>query len=262
MIYVSRNSPEMAHLITRAANISYDSLLSIVYPQRCAVCGGGVESRHFGVACESCWRTTPTFRSGDTCCWKCGRPSTVHATVDHPEKARCHQCDEDSFTAARACGAYEGALRASILALKREPHVCGRLTELLLATMAASPLNEATSIVAVPLHPERQKNRGFNQAAVIAERLSKVASLPFNQVSLIRTRHIERHRAGMDLKDRRKTVNDAFAVTHPSLIEGESILLIDDVFTTGATASSCATALLNAGAANVFVLTIARPVHF
>jgi predicted amidophosphoribosyltransferase len=69
----------------------------------------------------------------------------------------------------------------------------------------------------------------------------------------------DKYRAGLDAKGRLETVADAFSVRFPRLIEGEEVLLIDDVFTTGATASSCAAALFSAGAKSVFVLTIARP---
>ena len=111
----------------------------------------------------------------------------------------------------------------------------------------------------VPLHRERQKLRGFNQASVIAHALSAKVSLPVDEVSLVRVEHTERHRAGMDARDRRESVETAFAVAHPALIAGERILLIDDVFTTGSTVSACASALFAAGAEKVFVLTLARP---
>ena len=161
--------------------------------------------------------------------------------------------------AARACGLYEGALRASIIALKREPNVPRNLALLMSDTCKREPLNRATCILAVPLHPEREKQRGFNQATVLAEALSRLAQLPFVDRALVRTQHTGRHRAGMDAQARRESVENAFVVTHPRLIEGEHILLVDDVFTTGATASACSRALLEAGAEEVLVLTIARP---
>jgi competence protein ComFC len=121
------------------------------------------------------------------------------------------------------------------------------------------PLNRATCIVPVPLHPEREKQRGFNQAALLANELSKLAGLPVNHQSLVRVEYSGLHRAGMDARARRESVENAFAVVNPRAIAHEHILLVDDVFTTGATASACARALSRAGAKEIFVLTLARP---
>jgi ComF family protein len=157
---------------------------------------------------------------------------------------------------------YEGALRASVLALKHHPTISRHLAELLIENQMRAPLNRATRIIAVPLHPQREKARGFNQALVIGRELSKSAGLPLDEVSLVRTSHSDRRRAGMDAKGRRDTVENAFEIRYPNLICGESILLVDDVFTTGATVSSCANALITAGAVEVLVLTIARPLPY
>jgi ComF family protein len=175
------------------------------------------------------------------------------------EDVRCRRCDELYFTAARACGAYEGALRASVLALKREPYISSKLIDILFTAQARDPLKQSTLIIPVPLHEEREKARGFNQARLIAEKLSVACGIPLETASLVRTSHTERHRAGMDATDRRKTVDKAFSVVHPALVTGEKVLLVDDVFTTGATVSSCAQVLMQAGADEVSVLTLARP---
>jgi ComF family protein len=249
-------------LLPRAADLLYDSLLALVYPHACAVCGGSVEAHFWGAVCEQCWQRTPIFSRAEIVCWKCGLPSTGIVPDEKREEVRCRRCEQDAFTAARACGLYEGALRASVLCLKHEPHISRKLSELLLQTQQRYPLSEATRIVPVPLHPEREKARGFNQAALIGRELSRTTSLPLDEISLVRTHHTNRHRAGMDAKGRRATVADAFRVTYPALIAGERILLVDDVFTTGATVSSCAQTLLDAGAAAVFVLTIARPIRY
>lgn len=248
--------------IQTAANKCYDSLLSIVYPQACEVCGGSVESRAYGVACEQCWKKTHIFTNRDTLCWKCGLPSAGLVAPEKREQVRCRRCEHNAFTAARACGVYEGALKASILALKREPHVCRRMLELLSLAQRQHPLSSATRVNPVPLHPKRQKTRGFNQAALLALGLAQANSIVFDEGSLIRTSHTEQHRAGMDTRDRQKTVESAFEVLYPAVIQGERVLLVDDVFTTGATVSSCSRALLDAGAAEVFVLTLARPFSY
>jgi predicted amidophosphoribosyltransferase len=100
--------------------------------------------------------------------------------------------------------------------------------------------------------------RGFNQASIIAHALSKSLGLPVDEVSLLRVSGTEQYRAGLDAKGRQDTVAGAFQVRHSRLVADEDILLIDDVFTTGATVSACAEALGQAGAKSVFVLTIAR----
>jgi ComF family protein len=179
-------------------------------------------------------------------------------TEDKRQNVRCGQCDNDAFTAARACGSYEGALRAAILELKRQPHLARRLAVLLREVQRREPLNATDVIVPVPLHADRERERGFNQAVVIARELARVSGLPLDEYSVVRRLHTERHRAGMDAKARRKSVAEAFAVRHRDLIAGKCVLLVDDVFTTGATASACAQALNESGANAVFVLTIAR----
>jgi len=228
-----------------------DALLTLAYPQACAMCGSSVEQRRFGVACEACWVATTIFTGRERLCWKCG-VAALH------EEVKCRRCDLHSFTAARAVGLYEGALRESALQLKRRPYLPRHVEELLIATARREPLNASTRIVPVPLHAKRLRARGFNQASIVAQVLAKASGLPLDEVSLLRVAGSEKHRAGMDAKGRHDTVAGAFIVTHPALVADENILLVDDVFTTGATVSACAEALLEAGAAKVFVLTIAR----
>ena len=237
---------------------AYDAVLTLIYPQGCAACGGSVDSRHDGVACSRCWAATRVFAENDTLCWKCGALSTASVAEDKRQTVRCGRCDEDSFTAARACGLYEGALRASILALKSEAGVARRLVDGLKDTQRRAPLAEADLIVPVPLHASRERERGFNQATVLARALARATKLPIDEHSLVRRVHTERHRAGMDARSRRDSVEGAFEVRRPEPIAGHCVLLIDDVFTTGATVSECADVLRSAGAADVYVLTIAR----
>jgi ComF family protein len=248
-------------LLTRV----YDALLTVTYPQSCRVCGGSVEERRFGVACENCWNTTRIFTGTETICWKCGALSAasevmrgVEVALEIRQTVSCHRCDSDSFIAARAVGVYEKALRASVLECKRRPYLGPLLINLLVGAAQREPLNQTTRIMPVPLHEKRLRQRGFNQASVIAEALAKRLKLPLDEVSLTRTRGSEKYRTGLDPKGRRDTVAGAFVVRHPRLVEAESILLVDDVFTTGATVNACAEALVRAGARQVSVLTIAR----
>jgi ComF family protein len=126
------------------------------------------------------------------------------------------------------------------------------------AASRREPLNSATLIIPVPLHAKRERERGFNQAAVLARALGRVSNLPVDEYSLIRRIHTARHRAGMDEDARRESVAGAFTVRHGDVVKDASVLLIDDVFTTGATVSAAAAVLKEEGAAAVFVLTLAR----
>lgn len=239
-------------------NHLYDAALALVYPQACAVCGGSVESRLDGVACRQCWLDTHIFSARDVVCWKCGELAPVSTHVKVREQVRCRRCDQSSFTAARAGGLYEGALRASIIALKRKPYVSEKLICGMIEVARRPPLDRATLVLPVPLHPDREKERGFNQAALLAAVLAARLQLPLGENVLARTTHTERHRAGMDALARRRSVERAFVVSHTRAVAGESIMLIDDVYTTGATVSACANALHAAGAKDVLVLTVAR----
>jgi len=237
----------------------YDALLTVAYPQVCRVCGGSVERRSLGVACEKCWDATRIFSGNETICWKCGALlAGLEQLADIRGEVRCHRCDSESFTAARGLGFYEKALRESVLALKRQPSISALLVGLLVDAAKREPLNNATRIIPVPLHKNRAKERGFNQASIIAEALAKHLRLPLDEASLTRIRGSEKYRAGLDSKGRRDTVTNAFLVRYPRLVENESILLVDDVFTTGATVNAGAEALVKAKARAVFVLTIAR----
>ena len=242
--------------LTHVARYFYDALLTVAYPQVCAICTRSVERREFGVACEACWEKTRVFTGAEAICWKCGLLLEADAVVF--DDVRCGRCEEQSFTAARAIGPYEGALRETVLELKRQPHVAEHVDRLLTAVAMRAPLNTSTRIVPVPLHEKRKRSRGFNQASVLGAVLSQRLRLPLDEVSLVRVSASEKYRAGLDAKGRRETVAGAFAVRHPKLVAHENILLVDDVFTTGATVSACAEALGSGGAANVFVLTIAR----
>ncbi|HEY3581196.1 MAG TPA: ComF family protein [Pyrinomonadaceae bacterium] len=242
-------------LLTRV----YDALLTVAYPQVCRVCGGSVEQRALGVACRKCWEATRIFSGEETICWKCGallpgieQPAEIRSEV------RCHRCDSQSFSAARAVGLYEKALRESVLSLKRQPNLSSVVVKLLIETAQREPMNKATRLIPVPLHERRAKERGFNQATVIAEVLAKHLKLPLDETSLTRIRGSEKYRAGLDPKARRDTVKDAFLIRYPRLVEDETILLVDDVFTTGATVNVCAEVLVKANVRAVLVLTIAR----
>lgn len=235
----------------------YDSLLTLAYPQVCQVCKESVENSIDGVACRKCWRKTRIFSGEETLCAKC---SAFLQAKPFDFQTFCHICDEHFYDSAKAVGLYENGLAASILHLKREPFVAKYLKNLFISAFENSPFQGSTVIIPVPLSKKRFLERGFNQADVLAEILAKKSYLKIDKQSLVRKIHTPRHRAAMDRKARELTVENAFEVTRPNLIKGEKILLVDDVFTSGATTSHCAKTLKKKGADKVYVLTIARAI--
>jgi competence protein ComFC len=234
-----------------------DSLLTLAYPQVCQICKESVEASADGAACRKCWQKTRIFSGNETLCSKCSaflqeKPSNF--------RALCHQCDEHFYETAKAVGLYENALAASVVHLKREPFVARNLKNLFITAFENSPFQDATVIIPVPLSKRRFLERGFNQAEVLAEILARRFALKIDKQSLARKIHTPLHRAAMDRRARQLTVENAFEVTRPNLVEGKIILLVDDVFTSGATTSTCAKALKKKGADKVYVLTIARAV--
>jgi ComF family protein len=242
------------HELSRVGNYG----LTLLFPRACDLCGGSVEELGDGAACANCWEETELFDGSVSFCWKCGMPAGAAGAPADPEKIRCRQCDDDHYDAVRSLGGYAGALRASVLALKRQPEVPGRLLDLLTALAQTEPLNRTQVVMPVPLHPERERERGFNQASALAEAIAKTLGLPLDDTALIRAQHTARHRAEMDARARRESVEGVFQVAYPRRVRVRTILLVDDVQTTGATLSACAQVLKAAGATQVFGLTIAR----
>lgn len=252
-------------MLQRALRTVRDGLLGLAYPEECRVCAAAVESWDDGVACAACWNdANVTKLIQSSVCAKCGVPtsrSIAGAQPSGPNAASrlCGTCSALPFTAARACGIYSGALEVSILFLKVNPHICPRLRSLIARTFSEHSEALASDVVVpVPLHRLREKQRGFNQAAIIAKAISGKFNVQLDDHSLVRTKPTERHRAGLDATDRAKSVEQAFAVSKPPLIAGASVLLVDDVYTTGSTIRAATQSLLEAGARQVNVLTIAR----
>ncbi|MBK7995551.1 MAG: ComF family protein [Blastocatellia bacterium] len=232
-----------------------DALLTTLFPTACHVCGQLVESNDYGVACQQCWQAYQVLPTNNLCL-KCGYPFEI-PSQNFPIKD-CLRCRNILFSLARACGAYEGAMSASILALKTRPYLCEKLVELIQNTVQKSDFLPINLVIPIPLHLNRLKERGFNQALLIAEYASKFITVDLDNESLARVKPTIKHRVGMNVVDREDSLKGAFQVTRPRLVKGQIVLLVDDVFTTGTTISVATKALLEAGAKEVKVFTLAR----
>jgi len=155
---------------------------------------------------------------------------------------------------------YDGPVKSAIKRLKYKPYLAALVDILLLSILSSieSKRDEFTTftVVPVPLHPQRQRERGFNQAALVGKALATQLSLPFQEKVLKRTRYTKAQ-VLLAEKERRKNLAGAFAIV-PSIPVSPNILLVDDVWTTGSTMRICANVLKRAGAKNVWALTVAR----
>lgn len=238
---------------------SLDSLLATIYPHQCFVCGGIVATHSDGVACGDCWSATRIFNGDEALCARCGALQDG-AIVDGV--ASCPNCHDACYDSAIAAGVYEKALAATIVNLKRKPELPSRALALLKRLCEKIDSSKPSVVIPVPLSRSRQHERGYNQAEVIATKLSEETGLPVTNGCLLRSKQTPMHRVAMDKRARELTVEKAFEVRSPRLIEGKDVLLVDDVFTSGSTASACARVLKKGGAGKVIVVTLARAVLY
>jgi ComF family protein len=192
-----------------------------------------------------------------------------HRNENNTDGPLCGQCERlrPPFVRAVAYGVYEDTLRALVHLLKyeRTAPLAVPLGALLAQAIHAMPgLPQELAVVAVPLHPAKERQRGFNQSALLAKgavralgRLDKTRRAHLVPRALGRQRATE-GQAGLTPHQRRRNLRGAFFVARPEAVRGRAVLLLDDIYTTGATARECTRALLAAGAASVYVATLAR----
>lgn len=245
----------------------WEACLRLLFPVPCLLCTGPLAAGAAASVCGPCWEALPRLPAA--CCSACGRPLPPGAAepagpggADDPPPT-CGACQRRSppYTLARAALPYGevGPVRALVLAFKhgRRRALAAPLARLMHAEAPGRvDLGAFEALVPVPLHWRRRWERGFNQAAALAEGLARAAGRRVLRRALVRVRRT-RPQAG-DAAARRENVRGAFAVPRPAAVEGRRLLLIDDVFTTGATAAECARVLRRAGAAAVGVYTLAR----
>jgi ComF family protein len=229
--------------------------LDILFPPRCLKCGGSVSRT--GALCASCWSDIRFI--APPLCDACGLP------FDHDpgSDALCGPCSTDRppFTRARAVFIYDDHSRDLILAFKHadRTQAAPAFAEWL-ARAGRTLVEDADVIAPVPLHRWRLLARRYNQSALLALGLGRLSSVTVVPDLMVRRRATP-SQGRRNPSERRRNVRDAFAVARRSSVEGRRILLLDDVYTTGATVAECARTLLGSGAAAVDVLTLARVVR-
>ncbi len=231
-------------------------IVDVLFPPACLSCGNLLETGPEEVFCPSC-REGLVFLNG-CLCPVCGLPFPDSPAFDH----LCGSCIEKRppFSCARSVFSYEGIILEEIRRFKYGGNLTvGSAMALMMSTFAFRNLRPGNYdlLIPVPLHPERLRRRGFNQALVLAGTLASVYEIAVNFSCLARIRPTQTQ-TGLDRDQRRTNVRGAFALRSAKDIEGKKILLVDDVLTTGATIGECARLLLKAGADDVAAVTLAR----
>ena len=236
------------------------AVLDFVLPPCCLVCRGSTSGAPIPWVCQRClgavaYITPPT-------CAQCGQPLAAPAEGIATTTHRCGVCllTPPPYDRACAVGLYEGVLRDLIHAMKyqRVYGLVRPLSDLLSQHFSAhwgESLPEA--LVPVPLHRSRLRSREFDQALALARHVSQSVAIPLWADVLIRHRPTL-SQVGLSAIERRRNIRGAFTVQKPQCCADKALLLIDDVYTTGATVQECARLLRQAGAARVDVYTLAR----
>jgi ComF family protein len=249
----------MVSWLDRLTTLGRDFLIGaqhLIYPGCCLLCGQplAAEQTHF---CTFCHREL--FTASEPTCPRCAGAIGPFAVSD----GRCGACRKESFAFEQVLrlGRYDGLLREVILRLKKQRGE--GLAELLGECWAKEAAARFASLhfdflVPVPLHWLRRWQRGYNQSAALCRGLATNLGLPYHPSWLRRVRHTPRQTSRPTPAERKANVRDAFRARPGAPLRGRTILLVDDVMTTGATASEAARALRAAGASRVVVAVLAR----
>jgi competence protein ComFC len=236
-----------------------DAVVSVFFPAGCRICDNLLERASRVPFCEECLSSfaAPPEKKCEVCGQALG---WIYLREGEPLVCRACQQKTYAFDRARSYGIYDGALVRAILLLKWERmEPVGAWFAQRLAELARQEVTllAADVVVPVPLHQDRQRERGYNQAGLISRPLARELRLPHKALLLIRTRP-RPNKQVLSFEERWESVRGAFATRPGSQVDNKRVLLVDDVMTTGATLDACAKALLESGAKSVIALTVAR----
>jgi len=234
-------------------------LLHVIFPTACAGCRKPLWDTPVPFFCQQCWDTLKPFRG--PFCPRCGRPFASSVAIHHSPSHHCGACRKRplALTQAWSLFPYQTPLKEAITLFKYRGKLslAKPLARALIETLPALPVLDG--IIPVPLHPQRLREREYNQSLLLADRLSHQTGIPLLLACLLRIRPTV-PQTSLSKKERLTNLRGAFSVAKSAHIKGKRILLVDDVFTTGTTLHECAKTLRRAGSGQVYGLTLARMV--
>lgn len=233
--------------------------LHVLFPSACANCKMPLWDDPVPFVCRACWETVVPI-SGP-CCPHCGGPFASPVALQHSPTHKCGACrtKPPAFTQTWSLFPYQSPLKEAIILFKYRGKR-SLIKPFLQAMIPALPtLPTIDVLIPVPLHPQRLREREYNQSLLLAHGLSQHLQIPLLLSCLLRIRATV-PQTSLSRKERLTNLHRAFAVDDASRIKGQRILLIDDVFTTGTTLHECAKTLRKAGSGPVYGLTLGRMV--
>lgn len=226
-------------------------------PSACAACHTPLTDDPIPHFCSNCWQAIAVPHASH--CARCDHPFLSQAATSHSQHHICHSCRQQppSYTKAWTLYPYLPPLQDAIHLFKYGGKVSLAVPLARLMIDRLPPLESINLIIPVPLHIERLREREFNQSLLLADRIGRHLNIPVSCADLVRTSSAPAQTT-LPRKERLNNLRGAFTVPRPESIAGKHILLIDDVFTTGATVNHCAKALRKSGSGDVFPLTLCR----
>jgi ComF family protein len=249
----------VARSLSRSLRAWATVALDLVFPALCPVCTATLAERRRDPLCGPCWDRIA--RISPPCCDRCGLPSraSIPLSASVPAAATvCTACrvEPPGWDWARVGAEYEGVVRDAIHALKfRGKRALARPLAELIGDQWPPRARDVAALVPVPLGRPRERERGFNQAALLAERLAAGLGVAVRPRWLARLRDT-RPQSDLGAAERQANVRGAFEAR--AEVAGRHVVVVDDVLTTGATVAECARALRAAGAARIGVVAVAR----
>lgn len=231
--------------------------LHVIFPSACVSCDRPLWDDPVPFVCQTCWaRLVPL---PEPFCPHCGGPYASPVALQHSPSHECGTCraKPPAFTQTWSLFPYQSPLREAIILFKYrgKRSLSKSFLQVMIPALPALPTIDV--LIPIPLHPQRLREREYNQSLLLAHGLSQHLQIPLLLSCLLRVKQTV-PQTSLSKKERLTNLHRAFAVENVSRIKGQRILLIDDVFTTGTTLHECAKVLRKSGSGPVYGLTLAR----